>query len=134
MDAVRLLLDHDIPLDDEDSVRRRISLTCPANMFCVGGTPGMGCRAGSYRLCHSPGWVAGGIAVQGLFSDMSVLCLLAFSLHAVTGKSAGRTCEVFFVAWGCLAASGHGVGAYGKEDSQQVLSSPITSRVTGTTD
>lgn len=71
---------------------------------------------------------------QGLFSDMSVLCLLAFSLHAVTGKSAGGVCELFFIVWGCSAAAGHGVGAYGKVDSQRVLSSPITSRAIGTID
>jgi len=65
VDAVRLLLDHDIPVDDEDSVRRRSSLACPANMFCVGGALGTGCWASSYRLHLSPGWVAQGTAVLG---------------------------------------------------------------------
>lgn len=99
MDAVRLLLDHDVPVDDEDSVRRQISLACPANVFCVGGVLGTGCWASSYRPQLGPGWVAQGIAVlgklwppcsgrcsayleQALFSDVSVLCVLAFSLHA----------------------------------------------------
>lgn len=44
MDAVRLLLDHDVPVDDKDSVRRRISLACHVNVFCVGERQGL--RAG----------------------------------------------------------------------------------------
>ncbi|XP_040426170.1 ankyrin repeat and death domain-containing protein 1A isoform X1 [Cygnus olor] len=43
VDAVRLLLDHDVPVDDEDSVGRRISLACSANVFCAGGVLRTGC-------------------------------------------------------------------------------------------
>lgn len=66
VDAVRLLLDHDVPVDDEDSVRRQISLLCPANVFCVGGALGTECWDSGDRRHLSPGWVAQGFAGCGL--------------------------------------------------------------------
>lgn len=43
VDAVRLLLEHDVPVDDEDSVQRRLSLACAADVFGAGAAPGTGC-------------------------------------------------------------------------------------------
>lgn len=86
---MRLLLDHDVPVEDEDSVQRRLSLACAADVFSAGAAPGTGCWASSYTLHLSPGWVAQGGTLhllskgpkQALLAHVSVLCILAFSLH-----------------------------------------------------